>query len=305
MPIKISQVLPAFDVLSKENIFVMADERAYHQDIRPIKIAVLNLMPDKISTETQLLRLIGNTSLQVEVVLLKTATYNPKNTSGKHLESFYKTFKDIKDQKFDGLIITGAPVEQLEFEEVDYWEELKRIMDWSLHNVFSTMHICWGAQAGLYHHYKVPKYAMDSKMFGVFTHTKNRSNVKLMRGFDDVFNVPHSRHTANLKQDIEAVPELKVISASKDSGVYIVASKEGRQIFVTGHPEYDSDTLKKEYERDINSGLKIDVPKNYFVNNNPNNDTLVTWRSHANLLFANWLNYYVYQETPFDIAEII
>lgn len=305
MPIKIPQVLPAFEVLSKENIFVMNDERAYHQDIRPIRVAVLNLMPDKISTETQLFRLLGNTSIQVEVVLLKTATYISKNTSTEHLESFYKTFDDIREEKFDGLIITGAPVEHMAFEDVEYWDELKRIMDWSLHNVYSTMHICWGAQAGLYYHHGIPKHEMHAKMFGVFKHTKNESNVKLLRGFDDEFNVPHSRYTANLKQDIEKVPHLKIISASPDSGVYIVATDDNRQVFVTGHPEYDNDTLSKEYERDIAKGLKTDVPKNYFLDDDPTKPPMVTWRSHANLLFANWLNYYVYQETPYDIGEIL
>jgi len=304
MPIKIPNDLPAAEILNSENIFVMGEERATKQDIRPLKILILNLMPTKIITETQLLRLLGNTPLQVEVDFLHTKTHVSRNTSEEHLITFYKIFDEIKDERYDGLVITGAPVEQLEFEEVDYWDELKQIMEWSLSNVFSTLHICWGAQAGLYYHYGVPKYPLNEKMFGVFSHKINKKNVKLLRGFDDEFFVPQSRYTEIRKEDIERVPELELLSESEDSGVYLVASKEGRQIFVTGHSEYDPFTLKAEYDRDIGKGLEIAIPKNYYPNDNSANEPIVRWRGHSNLLFSNWLNYYVYQETPYDLKEL-
>ena len=304
MPIKIPDNLPAAKVLNNENIFVMFEDRAYHQDIRPLNIAILNLMPTKITTETQILRLLGNSPLQVDTVLVHPKNHNSKNTPGEHLATFYKHFEDIKSQKFDGMIITGAPVEDLEFREVDYWDELEEIMDWSLHNVFSTLYLCWGAQAGLYHHYGIPKYPLKEKMFGVFPHSVNRKNVKLLRGFDDVFYVPHSRHTEIRRSDIEKVQDLEALSESAEAGVYIVASKDERKIFVTGHSEYDALTLKSEYDRDIAKGLDIEVPKNYYPDDNPNSQPMVKWRGHANLLFSNWLNYYVYQETPYDSDEI-
>ena len=301
MPINIPNNLPAYETLQNENIFVMSEERAKSQDIRPLKIAIMYLMPTKIITETQILRLIGNSPLQVDVELLHPATYKSKNTPKEHLRLFYKTFDDVKDQRFDGLIITGAPVETMEFEEVAYWDELEQLMDWSVTHTFSTFHICWGAQAGLYHHYGIKKHPLPRKISGVFPHTVNEKYFKLFRGFDDVFYVPHSRYTEVRKEDIEKIPDLKILSESPETGVYIVASQNGRQIFVTGHSEYDPETLKNEYERDIAKGLDIDVPANYFPENNPENDPIVKWRSHANLLFANWLNYYVYQETPYDL----
>ncbi|MBO8128496.1 MAG: homoserine O-succinyltransferase [Peptococcaceae bacterium] len=304
MPIKVPDDLPAKEVLKSENIFVMDETRAFHQDIRALEILILNLMPTKKITEIQILRLLGNSPLQVDITLLHPKTHNSKNTPREYLVKFYNTFEDIKDRKFDGMIITGAPVEHLAFEEVTYWEELKEIMDWSVHNVFSTFHICWGAQAGLYHHYGIPKYPLSAKMFGVFAHTASRQNVKLLQGFDDEFFVPHSRHAEVKKADIEKINELEILSESKEAGVYIVAAKNGRQIFVTGHPEYDPLTLKSEYERDIGRGMDITVPKNYFPNNDPQKYPLVKWRGHANLLFSNWLNYYVYQETPYDLNEI-
>jgi len=304
MPIKIPDNLPAAEVLNNENIFVMYEDRAYHQDIRPLRIAILNLMPTKVVTETQILRLIGNSPLQVDIVLLHPKNHNSKNTPGEHLTTFYKHFEDIKNQKFDGMIITGAPVEHLDFREVDYWDELVEIMNWSLHNVFSTFHLCWAAQAGLYHHYGVPKYRLKEKMFGVFPHSVCRKNIRLFRGFDDVFYVPHSRHTEIRRSDIEKVPDLQILSESEEAGVYIVATKDERRIFVTGHSEYDAFTLKSEYDRDIAKGLDIRVPKNYYPNDNPNSQPEVKWRGHANLLFSNWLNYYVYQETPYDPNEI-
>lgn len=304
MPIRIPESLPAYSVLSNENIFVMADERAMHQDIRPLKILILNIMPDKIMAETQLLRHIGNTALQVDVVLLKTATYTSTNTSAEHLDAFYKTFDDIKYGKYDGLIITGAPVETMDFKDVDYWDELTAIMEWSKTHVFSTLHICWGAQAGLFYHYGIPKYPLPEKKFGVFAHTLNGNNVKLLRGFDDVYYVPHSRHTEVRHADIEKDKRLEILSESDESGVYIVSAMKGRQIFVMGHPEYDQFALQREYERDIKKGMNIALPRNYYPGNDPKQQPLVTWRGHANLLFANWLNYYVYQETPYALEKI-
>lgn len=302
MPIKVPDHLPAKGILTEENIFVMDESVAYHQDIRPLRIAILNLMPTKETTETQLLRLIGNTPLQIEVVLIRTETHVSKNTSEQHLESFYKTFGEISNQRFDGMIITGAPVEQLPFEEVNYWEELKTIMDWSVTHVTSTFHICWGAQAGLYHHFGVPKIDLDRKLFGVFPHTPTKRNVQLLRGFDELFFVPQSRHTEVRRDDIEKVPELEIWSESEEAGVYIAATEGGKQIFVTGHSEYDPLTLKWEYDRDISKGLEVDLPVNYYPNNDPTRIPLSSWRAHANLLFSNWLNYYVYQLTPYDLG---
>ena len=304
MPIKIPSKLPAFESLLKENIFVMSNDRAYHQDIRPLKIAILNLMPTKIITEVQLLRLIGNTPLQVEIDLLHPATHKSKNTSKNHLVSFYKTFDQIKDNKYDGLIITGAPVEQLPFEEVTYWEELKTIMDWSVHNVFSTMYICWASQAGLHHHYGIPKYNLSSKLFGVYPHTLNEKFIKLFRGFDDTFYVPQSRHTEIRKEDISKIPQLRILSESQEAGIYIVMAKNGRQIFVTGHSEYDPMTLKYEYDRDVAKQMEVKIPRNYYPGDNPSKEPVVLWRGHSNLLFSNWLNYYVYQETPYNLDSI-
>jgi homoserine O-succinyltransferase len=302
MPIKIPDNLPAKEVLCSENIFVMDETRAYHQDIRPLRIVILNLMPTKETTETQLLRLIGNTPLQVECTLLHPATHTSKNTSAEHLQTFYKTFDEISKFRYDGMIITGAPVEHLEFEEVNYWKELQTIMTWSRRNVTSTFYICWASQAGLYHHYGIPKYRLDEKLFGVFPHYVTKKNVKLLRGFDDTFYVPQSRHTEVRKEDIERVDSLEILSESEEAGVYIVASKDGREIYVTGHSEYDPETLKWEYDRDIAKGMNINVPVNYFPNNDPSQKPLSTWRAHANLLFSNWLNYYVYQETPYDLS---
>lgn len=304
MPIKIPDNLPATDILNAENIFVMGEKRAFHQDIRPLRIGILNLMPTKITTETQLLRLLGNSPLQVEIVLLHPESYRSKNTPEEHLITFYKTFDQVKGEKFDGLVITGAPVEQLEFHEVAYWEELKAIMDWTKHNVFSTFHICWGAQAGLFHHYQIPKHSLPAKLFGVFPHRVRKKNTKLLRGFDDIFWAPHSRYTAVRAEDIEQVDELEILSDSEEAGVYIVVTKDGRHVFVTGHSEYDPLTLKDEYVRDLGKGLPIDPPRNYFPGDDPSQMPLVNWRAHANLLFANWLNYYVYQETPYNLAEL-
>ncbi len=304
MPIRIPNELPATRVLTRENIFVMTETRAQKQDIRPLEILLLNLMPTKIDTETQLSRLLGNTPLQVELTLLHTKTHESKNTAPEHLLAFYKVFDDIKHKNFDGLIITGAPVEKLAFEEVEYWEELCEIMEWSKTHVHSTFHICWGAQAGLYYHYGIPKYPLDGKMFGVFEHTvSNRKNM-LFRGFDDTFFVPHSRHTELRAEDIEKCPKLEILSTSERAGVYAVASRDGRQIFITGHSEYDPETLAKEYFRDLSQGKPITVPENYFPNDNPEMPPLVRWRAHANLLYCNWLNYYVYQTTPYDLTEL-
>ncbi len=304
MPIRIPNDLPAVKTLNDENIFVMTDTRATSQDIRPLRILVLNLMPKKIETETQLSRLLGNTPLQVELELIRTSTHQSKNTAAEHLLSFYKTFDDVKNQNFDGMIITGAPVEHLEFEEVEYWDELCEIMEWSKKHVHSTFHICWGAQAGMYYHFGVQKQPLDKKMFGIFEHKVVYNNPILFRGFDDVFNVPHSRHTTVLREDIEKVPELKILAESDEAGVYAVMTENGKQIFITGHSEYDRDTLKNEYLRDIAANKPIEIPKNYFPNDNPELTPIVKWRAHANLIYSNWLNYFVYQTTPFDLGEI-
>ena len=278
----------------------MDEHRATEQDIRPLRIAILNLMPKKIETETQLLRMLGNTPIQLEIELLQTATYTSRNTSQEHLLKFYKTFEDVKDQKFDGLIITGAPVEQMSFESVDYWSEISRIMEWSKTNVFSTFHICWGAQAALYYHYGVPKYPLKEKMFGVFQHMPANKSHHLLYGFDDVFYAPHSRHTEVREADIAAVPELEVLSTSPQAGVYIAASRDGKNFFITGHSEYERDTLAQEYFRDLDAGLPISLPQNYFLNDNPANPPMKRWRSHSHLLYSNWINYFVYQKTPYD-----
>lgn len=303
MPIKIPNHLPAKEVLEDENIFVMDENRAVHQDIRPLKVAILNLMPTKVATETQLLRLLGNTPLQIEITLLRTSTHQSKNTPEEHLLSFYQTIYQVQEQKFDALIITGAPVELLPFEQVDYWEELKLIINWGLSNVYSLFYICWGAQAALYHQFGIPKYKLPAKKFGIYPHQVLKQNIKLLRGFDDVFYAPHSRHTEIRRTDIEKHPELVILSESDEAGVYIVASRDGRQIFVTGHSEYDPNTLKKEYECDVEAGLPIAKPVNYFQNNNPSYPPVVSWRGHANLLFSNWINYYVYQETPYTLDK--
>ncbi|MGI2748588.1 homoserine O-acetyltransferase MetA [Bacillus cytotoxicus] len=299
MPIIIDKDLPARKVLQEENIFTMTKERAEAQDIRALKIAILNLMPKKQETEAQLLRLLGNTPLQLDVHLLHMESHISRNVAQDHLTSFYKTFRDIEKERFDGLIITGAPIETLPFEDVDYWEELKKIMDYSNTNVTSTLHICWGAQAGLYYHYGIPKYPLAEKMFGVFEHEVLEQHVKLLQGFDELFFAPHSRHTEVHAKDIEKVEDLKLLAISEEAGVHLVIGQNGKHIFVLGHSEYSCDTLKREYERDIQSGLDIAVPKNYFKYNNPDEKPLVRWRSHGNLLFSNWLNYYVYQETPY------
>lgn len=304
MPIKIPDKLPAAKTLQSENIFVMTEKRAVSQDIRPLRIAIFNLMPTKVTTETQLMRALSNSPLQVEVVLLHASSHVSKNTSQSHLESFYKTFDDVKDEKFDGLIITGAPVELLDFKEVDYWDELTCVMDWSKTHVTSTFYICWAAQAGLYYHYGIPKYVLPEKLFGIFKHSVKRPRAKLLSGFDDEFYAPHSRYTTVLKEDIKKIPELNILASSKEAGVYLVASKDGKNIFVTGHSEYDADTLHKEYLRDMESGLNTKIPKNYYKDDNPKNPVKVNWRAHSNLLFVNWLNYYVYQITPYDISTI-
>ena len=304
MPIKVTDKLPATKQLRNENIFVMSETKAMHQDIRPLKIAIVNLMPTKITTETQLLRLLSNTPLQVEPDLIKMKSHESKNTSYEHLESFYKTFDEIKDKKYDGMIITGAPVENYNFEDVDYWEELKEIMAWSTTHVTSTLHICWAAQAGLYYHYGIPKYPLSEKCSGVFKHKVNRKTAKLVRGFDSEFYAPHSRYTEVRAEDIKKIKELEILADSDEAGVYIVFSKGGRRIFVTGHSEYDANTLAEEYNRDLQRGLNPKVPKNYFPDDNPKKPPIVRWKSHASLLFSNWLNYFVYQITPYDIDSI-
>ncbi len=304
MPIKIPQELPAREILTNENIFVMDEVRAVHQDIRPMQILILNLMPTKITTETQLLRLLGNTPLQIETDLLRVSTHESRNTPESHLMAFYKTFEQVKRHYYDAMIITGAPVEHLPFEEVDYWDELKEIMDWSLEHTFSLLYICWGAQAALYHHFGVPKYPLPAKQFGVFPHHVIQQNVQLLRGFDDVFYAPHSRHTEVRRADIERNPRLEVLAESEQAGVYIAATRDGRQIFITGHSEYDPLTLQAEYQRDLKAGLPIQVPLNYYPNDDPSREPQVRWRGHAHLLFSNWINYYVYQNTPYDLDRI-
>ncbi len=304
MPIKIPNNLPAFSTLANENIFVMSDDRAEHQDIRPLKIAILNLMPKKIETETQILRLLSNTPLHVNIELLQVSSHQSKNTSAEHMLAFYKTFEDIKNENFDGLIITGAPIEHLEYEDVDYWDEICKIMEWSKTNVYSTIHICWGAQAGLYYHYGVRKYSLDSKMFGVFPHRIVSPNHPLLKGFDDIFMVPHSRYTQVSKEDILKVPELEILTESEISGIHIVCDRSNRQFFITGHSEYDRDTLANEFFRDLQKGLDIQVPYNYFPQNDPEKTPPFSWCCHANLMFSNWLNYCVYQQTPFDLSQL-
>ena len=304
MPIQIPNDLPAASTLLQENIFVMTQNRASTQDIRPLEIVLLNLMPTKVATETQFTRLLGNTPLQVKLELMHTTSHKSKNVSQDHLLNFYKSFDELKDRKFDGMVITGAPVEHMDFEDVDYWEELCQIMEWSKTNVHSTIHICWGAQAGLYYHYGINKHQMEKKMFGVFRHKADYKRSILLRGFDDTFWVPQSRHTTVHREDIEAVPGLKILASSDECGVYAISSKGGRQIFITGHSEYDADTLKNEYLRDKNLGLPIDMPVNYFADNDDTKEPIVRWRGHAHLLFSNWLNYFVYQTTPFDIMDV-
>ena len=304
MPIRIPAELPAFKTLGEENIFVMSKDRAEHQDIRPLKVIILNIMPKKIETESQLLRLLSNTPLQVDVELLQMASHVSRNTSQGHLEAFYKTFDEIKDNRYDGMIITGAPVELLEYEAVDYWDEITKIMEWSKTHVFSTLYICWGAQAGLYYHFGIPKYPLEQKMFGIFPHRAEVSNCQLLRGFDDIFYVPHSRNTEIRREDIERIPQLEILTSSDISGVHIVANKNGRQYFITGHSEYDRDTLANEYRRDLDKGIDIQLPYNYFPDDNPDNVPLFSWRCTANLMFSNWLNYCVYQRTPYNLEEL-
>ncbi len=304
MPICVPDGLPAIETLYQENIFVMQESRAERQNIRPLKILLLNLMPTKITTETQLSRLLGNTPLQVHLELLKVKSHESKNVDPEHMLAFYQDFDDVKDRTFDGMIITGAPVEEMPFEEVDYWEELCEIMEWSKSHVHSTFHICWGAQAGLYYHFGIPKYPLEKKLFGVFPHVVERKSHMLFRGNDDVFLVPHSRHTTIHREDVEKHPEIKILASSKEAGIYAMATKNGRQIFITGHSEYDRETLEKEYLRDKNAGLPIDVPKNYYPNDDDTQEPRLRWRSSASLLYSNWLNYFVYQTTPFDIKNI-
>lgn len=304
MPIKVQNDLPARQVVVDENIFVMDENRATTQDIRPLKIAILNLMPLKEATEVDLLRSLSNTPLQLDLTFLTTASYVGTNTAKSHLDQFYRTFEDVKNEKFDGLIITGAPVEQMEFEEVLYWEELKRIMDWSETNVTSTLHICWGAQAALFYHYGIQKIDLPKKLFGLFRHKVMNRREPLVRGFDDEFFMPHSRHTTVSRDDIAANPELTIMAESEEAGVFLVMAKEGRQIFMMGHPEYDRMTLDREYKRDMAKGLPIEIPKNYYPNDDPNERPLLLWRAHANTLYTNWVNYYVYQATPYDVDAI-
>lgn len=304
MPVNIPDKLPAINLLKKENIFVINESRASHQDIRPLRIIILNLMPLKITTETDLLRLLSNTPLQLEIDFLKIKGHTPKNTPVDHMQQFYKESDVLFKKNYDGMIITGAPVEQLPFEDVTYWDELKEIMDWAEHHVFSTMFICWAAQAGLYHHYGVPKYPLDKKMFGVFKHKNSDGKLPIFRGFDDEFFVPHSRHTEVREDDIKKVKGLKIISKSKDSGVNMVVGRKGRQVFITGHSEYSRYTLDAEYKRDVSRNLPIEIPRNYYQDDDPSKKPIMRWRSAANLLFSNWLNYYVYQETPYNLEEI-
>ena len=304
MPIKIPNDLPAAKTLQEENIFVMTETRAMTQDIRPLKILILNLMPKKIETETQLARLLGNTPLQVEPTLIRTSSHQWKNVAEEHLLAFYKTFDELKELNFDGMVITGAPVEHLPFEEVEYWDELCEIMEWSKTHVHSTLHICWASQAGLYYHYGIHKHQLPEKLFGVFPHTVDYKGSILFRGFDDIFFVPQSRHTTFWAEDIQKVDGLKVLSSSERAGVYAVSSKNGRQIFITGHSEYDANTLENEYLRDKSLGKEIKIPENYYPSDDPTKPPIVSWRAHANLLFSNWLNYFVYQSTPYDIKKV-
>ncbi len=304
MPLKIPDQLPAIKILEEENIFVMDESRATHQDIRPLKIIILNLMPLKITTETDLLRLLSNSPLQIEIDFMKIKGHTPKNTPSTHMKMFYRNFDQLNGEKYDGMIITGAPVEQLPFEEVTYWDEMKQILDWSAHHVTSTLFICWAAQAGLYHFYGIPKYPLQKKMFGVFKHTHVEENLPIFRGFDDEFFVPHSRHTEIRAEDIEKVEALKIVSTSKEAGVNIVKAKNGRQLFITGHSEYSRHTLDSEYHRDVSKNLPIEIPVNYYPNDNPDDKPVMRWQSTANLFFSNWLNYYVYQETPYNREEI-
>lgn len=304
MPIRISKDLPAYETLSNENIFIMSDVRANSQDIRPLKIIILNLMPKKIETETQLMRLLSNSPLQVDVELLHVKSHRAKNTSENHLSSFYRTFDEVIDNRYDGLIITGAPVEHLDFEQVDYWQELCNIMEWSKSNVFSTMHICWGAYAGLYYHFGIPKYPLQKKMFGIFSHNIERVNSQLLKGFDEGFLAPHSRHTEVRREDILKNPNLEISASSDIAGIYIVANRNGRQYFVMGHSEYDRDTLANEYFRDLEKGIDIQIPYNYFPNDDTSKQPIFKWRCHANLMYSNWLNYCVYQRTPFNLKDL-
>ncbi len=304
MPLILPQNLPAFSALESDNIFVMSSARAVTQDIRPLKIVLVNLMPTKIDTEIQLARVLANSPLQVELSLLHMGSHESTHVPGAHLEAFYKTFDQIKNQSYDGMIITGAPVEKLEFEQVDYWDELCAIMEFSKTNVYSTIHICWGAQAGVFYHFGIGKKALDKKVFGVFEHRVTRRKSPLMRGFDEVFYVPHSRHTCVCEDEVKACDKLRVLATSDEVGMHILATDSGRNIFVFGHMEYDKYTLRNEYERDLAKGLDIDVPKNYFFEDDPNNDVVFRWRAHAQLLFSNWLNYYVYQDTPYDLSSL-
>jgi homoserine O-succinyltransferase len=302
MPVKISDALPARAILEQENIFVMTEKRALSQDIRPLRLLILNLMPLKSKTETSLLRRLSNTPLQIEVDFLRTATYTSTHASAEYLETFYKTFEQAKSSTYDGLIITGAPVEQMEFEDVDYWQELCEIMEWARKHVFATLFLCWGAQAGIYYHYGVKKYPLEQKMFGVFPHKVCVANTPLMRGFDDVFNAPHSRHTEVREKDVRAIPSLQILATSTEAGLFMVASEDGRQVFIFGHPEYEADTLASEYFRDKSKGLDIAVPRHYFPQDDESQPPTVSWYSHAQLLYTNWLNYYVYQTTPYDLS---
>ena len=304
MPIKIPNTLPAAEVLTQENIFIMREERAQTQDIRPLRIVLLNLMPDKITTETQFARLLSNTPLQIELEFIHMSSHQSKHTSASHLKSFYKTFDSIREQKFDGMVITGAPGERMDFEQVDYWEELVEIMNWSKTHVYSTLHICWAAQAGLYHHFGINKILLDQKLSGVFAHEVSRKSNMLFRGCDEVFYLPHSRHTAIDEHAVRSNPQLKILSTSEKAGIFAISTEAGRQIFFTGHAEYDKDTLDKEYQRDVKAGLDVQVPENYYLDNDPTKHPLMRWRAHAHLIFANWLNYFVYQETPFNLQEI-
>ena len=304
MPLNLPDRLPAIELLKHEHIFVIDNSRATQQDIRPLRIVILNLMPLKITTETDLIRLLSNTPLQLEISFMKLKSHTSKNTPIEHMKAFYKDFDCMRDERFDGMIITGAPVEQMDFEEVSYWEEVSGIFDWARTHVTSTLYICWAAQAGLYHHYGIPKYPLEKKMFGIFEHHLNNSLLPIFRGFDDVFYVPHSRHTELRREDILKVKELDLVAESDEAGVYMVMARGGREIFVTGHSEYSPNTLDVEYKRDLAKGLSIEMPKNYYRNNHPDNAPLLRWRGHANLMFSNWLNYYVYQETPYDITQI-